>query len=360
MKVLFFIDSLRSGGKERRLVELIKGLVNDEHIEVAIVLTKKNIHYKEILDLGIKIHFAERKGMKKDPMFLKFYKIARKFKPDLIHVWGNMVAIYAIPAKILLRVPMINNQITNAQKNLPKSLLGHKLPFAFSNKIVANSFAGLKAYNAPTTKSSVIYNGFDFNRIDNLETKDNIRKMFNINTTYVIGMVASFSETKDYITYIHVAIKLLEQRKDVTFLCIGSGDSQEFETLLTPRNKERILFLGKQQDVESIMNTCDIGVLSTHGEGISNALLEFMALEKPVISNDIIGGTKELIAHDRNGYIVTPNDVIELAQKISYLLDNSVIRKDFGEQSKKIVQEKFNISNMIDEFRGLYKQTLKN
>ena len=80
MKILFFIESLRSGGKERRLIELIKGLSSNPRISMELVLTKDEIHYEEISSLNIKIHYAlRRKGIKKDPkVFVSFYKIAKK------------------------------------------------------------------------------------------------------------------------------------------------------------------------------------------------------------------------------------------------------------------------------------------
>jgi len=110
MRILFYIESLRSGGKERRLLELIKGLSKNKNIDMALVLTREDIHYTDVFDTGIKIYYTIRKGLKKDPrLFFKFYKIAKKVKPDIIHVWGNMVAVYAIPTKVLLRIKMVNN-----------------------------------------------------------------------------------------------------------------------------------------------------------------------------------------------------------------------------------------------------------
>jgi len=360
MKILFFVESLRSGGKERRMVELIKGLAIQKDIEIELVLIKKNIHYKDIFDTGIKIHFAERKILKKDPLvFYKFFKIARNFKPDIIHVWGNMVAIYAIPTKLILKIPMINNQITNAPESVPNSILGHKLPFLFSNRIVANSYAGLKSYNAPEKKSDVVYNGFDFKRINNLKDIDKTKKNFNISTEYIIGMVASFSDKKDYETYIRAANKILETMSNVTFLSIGSGDCEKYKLMVEKGNNDKILFLGKQENVESIMNVCNIGVLSTYTEGVSNALLEFMALSKPVISNDA-GGTKELVIHNENGFLIKHKDHETLSNKINYLLSNFNEREKFGKKSRAIVEEKFSILKMIDDFKIIYNKILLN
>jgi glycosyltransferase involved in cell wall biosynthesis len=356
MKILFYIESLHAGGKERRLIELIKGLKKEYlDIEMELVLTKEEIHYKEIFKTGIKIHYTIRKGLKKDPrLFWKFYKIAKQFKPDIIHVWGNMVAIYAIPAKVLLGVPMINNQITDAPLSVKGGPLSHKLSFTFSDKIIANSYAGLRAYKAPSNKSLVIYNGFDFNRIKNLSTKKSIREKFNISTPFVVGMVASFSGKKDYKTFINAAILVLEKRNDVTFLCIGSGDDTQYRHMVSDVNKNKILFLGPQKNVENIMNICDIGVLASFTEGISNSLMEFMALGKPVVASGD-GGLNELVKDNFNGYLIESANPELLFEKIKSLLMDEQKRILMGQKSKEIVLERFNIDKMIDRFYFEYK-----
>ena len=157
-----------------------------------LVLTQKNIHYKDIFDTGINIHYTVRKRLKKDPrLFWKFFRIANKIKPDIIHVWGNLVAIYAIPAKALLRIPMINNQITEVPLSLPKGPFNYKLPFRLSDRLISNSLEGLKAFNAPLNKSVCIYNGFDFNRLSDLEDVEKVKKRFGISTKFV-GYVCNF------------------------------------------------------------------------------------------------------------------------------------------------------------------------
>ena len=358
MKILYFSESLHAGGKERRLVELLKGLSKFEDISMELALTRRDIHYTDIFNLNVKIHYIERKYLKKDPsLFFKFYRIAREFKPDIIHVWGNLAAIYAIPAKILLKIPLINNQITDARLHVKGGLLSYKITFPFSDILIANSKAGLKSYNAPEGKSRVIYNGFNFDRIENLETPDKVREEFNINTKHVVGMVASFSLLKDYGTYIKAAQQVLNKNSDITFLCVGAGDDRSYRKLVEPEFSNKIRFLGLQQNVESIMNICDVGVLMTnpdlHGEGISNAIMEFMALAKPVIATDG-GGTGELIKDGETGFLVKPKSPEELASKIEYLLDNDEIASNMGEKGNERIKQEFSMKKMVNSFVGLY------
>jgi glycosyltransferase involved in cell wall biosynthesis len=357
MKILFFIESLRAGGKERRIIELLKGLKKHADVEVELVLTRKEIHYQEFHDLNIPLHIIERKFLKKDPLlFIKFYNIAKKFQPDLIHVWGHMVAVYAVPTVWKLGIPLLNNEITDATPG--QKLLGKDIVFNASTKIIANTNAGLKAYGAPPEKSSVIYNGFNFSRLNKLSPAEEIRDKFNITTRFVVAMVATFSAYKDYKTYISAALDVLKRRSDVTFLCVGDGDDSAFKAMVPAVYTNHILFLGKQNKVESIMNICDVGVLVTdvknHAEGISNALMEFMALSKPVIATNF-GGSTELVVDQSTGFLVEAYDHSELASRINDLLSNDKLRLAMGTASKNRVETQFSIDKMISSFYEEYK-----
>ena len=196
MKILFTIDSFGSGGKERRLTELMKMLKLNRDIQFELVIMDNNVHYKEVLDLDIKIHYIVRK-IKKDPfIFYAFYTICRTFQPDIVHCWDSMTAIYAIPACKFLGIKLFNGMVVNAPHNLnifSKNGMRARLTFPFSDAIIGNSWAGLTAYKAPTGKRFCIYNGFNFNRINNLAKDDIIRSQLNINTQYIIGMVVSIA-----------------------------------------------------------------------------------------------------------------------------------------------------------------------
>lgn len=353
MKILFFIESLGAGGKERRLVELVKNLSKHGDYEMEIVLTKDKLHYQDILEYNVKIHYIVRKGLKKDPrLFYKFYKIAKKFKPDVIHVWGNLVAFYAIPAKLLLNIPMINNQIADTPTYISNSLMGPRTTLKYSDLILANSLAGLEAYDASMYKTKVIYNGFDYNRIKALEESSVIKDRLGITTDKVIVMVASYSEKKDYNTFIEMAKDVIKTRKDVTFVGVGGGNREKYEKDVIGL-ENRIKLLGSQSQVESIMNIAEVGVLCTYTEGISNALLEFMALGKPVVVTGG-GGCAELVEHNVNGFLFEASDKENLTKAIIELLNNPELVEKQGKRSKQIVAEKFGIDKMIDAYVEIY------
>jgi len=169
-------------------------------------------------------------------------------------------------------------------------------------------------------------------------------------------MVASFSAKKDFKTFIKAAEEVLKRRDDISFLCVGDGLQRE--KLQKLHQNDAIIFLGKRDDVESLVNISDIGVLlSTDGEGISNSLLEFMALGKPVIASNN-NGNKELVLHGKTGLILNSNDAKELADKLMNILSDEKKSKEMGANGEERVKNVFAIDRMVFEFKEVYKNVL--
>lgn len=363
MRILFFIDGLIAGGKERRLVELMKGIKSKSSIEFELVVMNHEIHYQQVFNLDIKIHYLIRTTKKDISVFYKFYNICKNYKPDIVHCWDSMTALYSIPACKSLNIKFANGMIVDApskQNIFNKTWLRAKLTFPFSNIIIGNSKAGLAAYGVPAKKSFFIYNGFNFERTNNIINSDITRKQLEVNTDYVIGMVASFSEYKDYNTYFSAAQLLLNQRKDITFLAIGSDtDSNSSKALIDNKYIDHFRLLGKRSDVESLINAMDVCVLSTFTEGISNSILEYMALGKPVIASSG-GGTNEIVEDTKTGFLINQSNPEELAKKIEILLNDPELRNKLGMAGQERIKTKFSINNMVSEYISLYKKILIN
>ena len=364
MKILTVIDSFHTGGKERRLIELLKGLTR-ANIACELIVLSKVVTYPELYDLNIKIHFVER-VFKKDPfIFGKLYRLIKQAQPDLVQSWSSMMSIYTLPLTKLLRIPFINAIIVDAPyrvKPFSQSWLRTRLTFPFSDAVVANSYAGEKSYRAPADRSYVIHNGFDFKRADKVSSPSVVREALGITTAKVVGMVGKFQPRKDYHTYLKAAVKLVAQRSDVTFLAIGDGDLLDDCQRLVPQQYcGRIIFTGRREDVESLVNIFDVGVLTTnyriHGEGISNALMEYMVMGKPVIAT-AGGGTTELVLDDEVGYIISPGDDEALIKKLTLLLDDADLAQQLGENGRQRIHQNFNLKRMTDEYIRLYQQVL--
>lgn len=167
-------------------------------------------------------------------------------------------------------------------------------------------------------------------------------------------MVATVYKAKDYQTYINAAKQIIKQRNDVTFLAIGSGPLLNYyQSQINKEESEFIIFTGNISDVESVINICDVSVLTSFSEGISNAILESMMLGKPVLATDS-GGTSEIVCDDLTGYLLKLEDVIDLTAKLNQLLDNSDLRITMGINAKRIAGEKFSLEKMCKSYYDLF------
>ncbi len=368
MRILFFIDSLRAGGKERRCTELLKCLKLSSSVEFEVVLMSRDVHYKEIFDLNIKIHYLIRKTKKDLSVFSGFYKVCKNYNPDIVHCWEGMTATISVPTCILQNIKLVNGMVIDTpvvQNILNKDWLRAKLTFPFSDRIIGNSNAGLAAYGASPKKSVCIYNGIDFNRFKNLRKQSEFQKeIFGTeqNDFFIIGMVAAFEPRKDYKTLIEAALTLLRSNDSIRFILVGNGnDFLEIKNSIPKKFKEKIIFLGKRTDVESIANLFDIGILLTntqvHGEGISNSIIEYMALGKPVIATRG-GGTNEAVIENQNGYLLNANSSEELIQAIQKLMNNKTLREEFGKISSQKAHNYFDLNTMTKNYISMYQKLL--
>jgi len=155
---------------------------------------------------------------------------------------------------------------------------------------------------------------------------------------------------------------LAKLEENVKLVVIGEGDLKKKYQSRTDdlKMKERVIFVGSAISSELIKfyNLADVFVLPSisSSEAFGLVSLEAMACAKPIIVSDL-PGPRTLVKEGVNGFLVKPADVDDLAEKIKLVLENSKI-KEMGEESRKIVEEKYNWSVIIKELENIYKKII--
>lgn len=362
MRILLFTDTLGYGGKERRLLELIKYLKQNTDYTIALVLTENEIYYEYVHELGIQIEIIERKFSRFDPSPLfKFIRFCKAFKPDVIHAWGIMTTFYAIPAKLLIRKPLISSMIADVQgltEVFSSKTIFYKIDYLFSDLLLSNSYAGLKAYKVAEKKSKVIWNGVHAERFHDNHNSELTRSELEINTEFMVVMVGSFWIYKDYDLFIDIAKEIAQNRNDVTFVAVGDGIFfDRIQKRITDEFVGNIVLTGRRKDVEKIVSASDIGLLCTVSEGISNAIIEYMALGKPVVVTDVEGGSNEIVVEGETGFC-TERKLLSVVPLINRLLDDAELRHRMGQKGKERIATHFSIERMGSEFVDVYQNII--
>lgn len=359
MKILFIIGSLAVGGKQRRLVRLIQNLQTKEDFKITLVIRKNYIHYKEIFDTKINlITLVEKDERKLFKVFKQLYSLTKSLKPDIIHTWGSIDSFYAVLLGKLFKIKVINSEITygfNSNSSKFGAII-RKFNFFLSDKIMANSYAGLNYTKAPVSKSQVIYNGICLNDFDLSSTESVLDIDINENKTNII-MVGRFVEAKDYETFIKVASSILAKNQQVSFFCVGHGPNLEsIKQKANKYNNNGIYFLGIRNDIPSLLAKMNIALLLNNigcGEGISNAIMEYMSASLPVIATKA-GGTPEIVQDSVSGFLVLALDSRVIEEKVTYLINNPEVAKRMGKRGRKIIEDNFNIELMTSQFIEAY------
>lgn len=357
MKILYIINGFGGGGKERRLLQLTKGLI-DKGISILIlsVSTRKNYDIKFDAP-NIQIIELQEINRKKIIKFIRYY--LKNFKPDIVHLWCSIpiVSIVTTVGKFMYRYKLIAGFIADANP-IKGSLLKIATQFVYliADAVVGNSKAGIIAQKAPSRKSFVIYNGFDFTRLNNLQNIS--KKQYGINHEYIVSMFARVDECKDYNMFLNVAKRIESHNKNILFLGIGQGCMLDtYKNKLTSEKIGNVIFLGFRKDVEALLKISDICLLFTnnnyHAEGISNSILEAMAVGKPVIATNG-GGTPEIINNGVDGYIIQPQDCNTAIDIILRLINSETLRKTIGDNAQKKIYKDFSLEKMTNEYIKLY------
>lgn len=358
MRISYILDAFGGGGKERRCLQVIQGLNKEGYKDIQVVLINDKLVYKELHETSAQIEIIDRKnkGLNQIQTAMVMHKMLKAFNPDIVQAWGLMSAGVVLLVKPFLKFKMIASYV--ADNYTPHGTEGiiNRICNSVCVKIVSNSKAGLKAYGTPSSKAVLIYNGFNEMRFSNKVEKEAKKRDLGISTKYVVAMVATFWQTKDWQCYIDAAKHIVQKRQDISFLAVGKGPQWDFyNSQIRDEERPYIIMMGRRDDVDEIYQACDLTVLtSSNGEGVSNSIMESMAWGVPVIATNS-GGTPEIIANGINGKLIDQQTPEAVAIMITDLIDDPELLSQMGRNASQTVKDGFLLQRMTRDFIELYK-----
>lgn len=350
MKILHVITSLRTGGAEKLMVDLLPRL-RDKGNEMELLLFDgtHTPFYNELNKYGIKIHHLGIGGNVYNPLnIFRLIKYIKRF--DIVHTHNTACQYYVPIAKILSRAKCqlftTEHNTFNRRRNLfgwkylDRFIYGrYKSIISISDKATKNlkNFIGEK-YNIITVE-----NGVDISRFTNLSSPDFSKDGI------IITMIAGFRPQKDQDTLIR-AMSLLPN--EFKLWLVGDGERRSvLEELTTSLNlSDRVKFWGIRSDIPQILEKSHIVVLSSHWEGLSLSSIEGMASGRPFIASNV-DGLREIV----RGYgILFPHqDAKALAKEIK-LLCESRAKYDHVAKTCQEKAKQFDINIMVKKYNNLY------
>jgi glycosyltransferase involved in cell wall biosynthesis len=116
---------------------------------------------------------------------------------------------------------------------------------------------------------------------------------------------------------------------------------------------DRVNLMGQRNDVPTLLSAMDIGVLASHEEGFSNALLEKLAAGLPVVATNV-GGNPEALEGMPDCILVKPQDAEDLARGLAEAIGNLGVDDRNRKIRQSRVRERYSVDAMVDAYERLY------
>ncbi|WP_260471920.1 glycosyltransferase family 4 protein [Bacillus salinus] len=190
----------------------------------------------------------------------------------------------------------------------------------------------------------------------NDESIGNIREELAIpQEDFVLVCVAEFTKNKNHRFLLQAWQRLLQVSTDCHLILAGSGKFySRMKTYTLQKKINNVHFLGFRHDVQEILKHSDAITLVSKREGLPKSIMEGMVLGLPAIVTNI-RGSKDLITHEENGFVVNLGHVDDLTHFMKLLIDNKQIRSKMGQYSIGKIKT-YSTTNVIKELENIYQR----
>lgn len=211
----------------------------------------------------------------------------------------------------------------------------------------------------PSGRIFVVHSGINPNRFDDV-AKDYLIDEFNIKSSeQVVINVAHLAGHKGQEYLVKATPLVLAKIPTARFFIVGGGElMDELQTLAASMGlKQELIFTGFRRDVGAFYQIADLFVMSSVQEGLGTAVLDALALGKPVVAAHS-GGIPEIIHDGETGRLVAPANPVALAEGIIEMLNHTDRAKQMAIQGRAMVRQKFSVEEMVAGNIEVYKKIL--
>jgi len=207
----------------------------------------------------------------------------------------------------------------------------------------------------------VIYNFVDQNKFRfSQEERRSVREQLGIpGDATVVYHASNFRDLKDTGIFLEIAERDKDDSKPLYFVMVGDGpDKAKIEEASEQKYSDRFRFVGKQDNVVPYLCASDIAALPSKRESFGLALLEAMSCGLPVVGSRV-GGIPEVFEDGRNGYLFDQGNSEQFYGQLRKIADDPSLQSRFGEESKKLVNERFSLDGIVDQYEKVYESALR-
>lgn len=378
--ILYVVGTLEIGGAERHLAQVSTDLRRKGWGAEIFVFFPGGSLEAQVHQAGVPIHGIDTRWVRRRLprgtgrtaiqiilVLRHLVCVLRRRRPAVVHfflphayVLGGIASL-AAGARALV---MSRRSLRHYQEGHPFSALVERLLHPRMDLVCGNSRAvtgQLAEEGVPPDRLRLIYNGIDVRRFEGTFSRATKRAEIGVpEGALVITTVANLIPYKGHADLLDALAGVSAGMPEGwTLLCVGRDDGIGLALMERGRQggiAENVRWLGPRSDVEDILRCSDIGVLCSHQEGFSNAVLEGMAASLPMVVTDV-GGNAEAVADGETGVVVPARDPQALGQALLHLAHDPD-RSRLGRRGRERVERLFSMQACLDGYERLYRELL--
>lgn len=375
------VGTLEVGGTENHVRQVLPHLkARGFDVSVA-VLSDRGALAEDVERAGVTVWVPERLGwLTRDQQWWRrglrlltvavwLWRLLRRERPEIVHTFLPEAYLVGGTIAFLARVPirlMSRRSLDDYQRRRPALAPLERLLHRRMTGMAGNSAAVVRQLGAEVHDTGLtprlIYNGIDDGAYATSADRALTRHALAIpGHALVLVIVANLIPYKGHADLI-TALSSIRDSLPAPWrlLCAGRdiGIGGDLANLCEDlRIAANVLWLGSRSDVPDLLAASDIGILCSHEEGFSNAILEGMAAGLPMVVTDV-GGNAEAVVNGETGMVVPPRDPAALAAAVLALATNSQRRTELGRAGRARFEARFRLDQCVDAYVAWYSELL--
>lgn len=354
--VVFFINSLDSGGIENYLLRFLKsknGSFNNIYIYCKSghggQLESDYLKIKNVTIIKKKISFFAYRNIN----FVKLFLVENDIHSvcDFTGNFSGLVLMVSYKSGVKRRIAFYRGSTNHFKPDVFRNFynrLMNKMVKKYATNILSNSISGFEfffpKYWRYDNRFDVIYNGINAKEL--LKESGDLREDFNIpSTAFVIGHTGRYNSAKNHETILSVAKILIEKYSDIYFILCGNGVKKNIQDFLKIEGLDgRLLVFENRNDIPLFLNTMDCYFFPSITEGQPNALIEAMVMGIPYVASNIEPIKETVINMDD---LYNPKDTESFVSALEYKYKE---KTEHNILYQKKVIEKFDADKCFSDF----------
>ena len=359
LKTMFILTSMPVGGAETLLVDLIRRM--ESHRFTPEIACLKNLdELGEVMSREVTTtsNFLTSKYDLRVLPKLTSYLIRNKIDAVITvgagdkMFWGRLAAFIA-------RTPVVASALHSTGWPDGVSTLNQMLtPITDTFIAVAEEHGRFLREEGgfPDKKVSVIPNGVDTHKFRrDIAAGSGVREEYGIPLDApVCGILAALRPEKNHDMFLNGAQRIRQRFPDAQFLVVGDGEERaRLEAFSrTLGIDDAVHFLGTRSDVPSVLAAMNCMLLTSKMEANPVSILEALATEVPVVATRV-GSVPTTVSDNQTGLLVEPDNVEELVEKVSTLLNDLDMASQLGRNGRELVDSQWSVDAMVCGYQDL-------